>query len=115
MIASPDRQLPGGQSRVQFGPMGRDRPRTRLRETTLRVNIDRLVLDGVPLERRAERALRASLEVELSSLLAAGPPPERTRVGGAEPSLPALQIPACEDPVALGRDIARALYRGLQQ
>jgi hypothetical protein len=67
------------------------------------VNIDRLVLDGVPLTRAQRAALPAAVQSELSRLLAAGPaaPPANprsaspvTRIGADVASAVAGALPA---------------------
>jgi hypothetical protein len=84
-------------------------------ETAVRLHIGRLSLDGFSLEPGQERRVRASLEKELGRLLTEEALPDRLRSGGAVPYLPggALNIAGWKDPADLGRQIARALMKGL--
>ena len=77
------------------------------------LHIERLVLDGLELERGHEPLLRAALEAELTRLIAGG--------GGAglvsAETVPRLPAPGIEtaggdggDPAHLGRRIARSVY-----
>jgi hypothetical protein len=86
-------------------------------ETAVRLHIGRLSLDGFSLEPGQERRVRASLEKELGRLLTEEALPDRLRSGGAVPYLPggALNIAGWKDPADLGRQIARALMKGLQR
>jgi hypothetical protein len=83
----------------------------------VRVQIDRLALDGFRLDPGQEHRVRASLTTELGRLLAGGALPDRLQAGGAVPYLPGgpLHITSWTDPTDLGRQIAQALYRGLQR
>jgi hypothetical protein len=76
------------------------------------LHIERLVLDGLELERGHEPALRAALEAELTRLIADG---GAANLISAE-TVPRLSAPGIEtaagggDPTHLGRSIARSVY-----
>lgn len=79
----------------------------------LRVHIERLSLDGFELDGIGERAVRRSLQQELSRLLS-NTLPDRVQRGGAVRDLGgSLAIASWADPEDLGRQIAGALYQGL--
>jgi hypothetical protein len=82
----------------------------------LRVHVDRLVLDGVPVEPHAGPKLQAAVEAELTRLLAAEVPP-RLFTGAAVPVLrvPSAPLPPDGLPSRLGVQVARALYRSLSR
>ena len=77
------------------------------------LHIERLVLDGVPLNRRQSVALKDALECELSRLL------EHRGLasvaGISVPQLPVadIQLPPGSPPVQWGRQIARSLHAGI--
>jgi hypothetical protein len=78
------------------------------------LHIERLVLDGLELERGHEPALRAALEAELTRLIADG---GAESLASAE-TVPHLSAPGIEtagggDTAHLGRQIARSVYDGL--
>jgi hypothetical protein len=77
------------------------------------VHIERLVIDGIPLNANDGAQLRASLGRELTRLLQRDGLPMRG--GGAVPALtgPPLQIPQMLRPIDLGRQIARNLHESL--
>lgn len=77
------------------------------------LHIERLVLDGLPLNQRQSVVLQNALERELSRLLE-----HRgldTPTGSAVPRLPiaAIQLSAGGQPAQWGRQIARTLYTGI--
>jgi hypothetical protein len=79
------------------------------------VAIERLILDGVPLDAAGRPVLRAAVESELARLLAEGGLSSELRGGGAMPSLRAggIQLEGQESPAQLGKQIARAVYKGM--
>ena len=93
------------------------RPEHPVAGTTVRVQIDRLALEGFNLEPGQQRVLVSTLQDELGRLLSNQTLPHRFRSGGATPHLPGgvLHISASKDPAGLGREIALALYGGLQR
>ncbi len=81
----------------------------------IRLHIDRLVLDGVPLEAGGAQGLQSALEGQLAQLLAEGGLSADLRRGGALRSIRAgnVQIPARPNGSQLGGQIARAVYEGI--
>ena len=77
------------------------------------LHIERLILDGLPLNRREGAVLQNALERELAQLLGQGGIHRLT--GGAVPQLPvpAIQLSPGGQPAQWGRQIARALHGGL--
>jgi hypothetical protein len=83
---------------------------------TIRVAIERLVLDGLPLASGADaQRVGDAIEAELSRLFADGGLDGHLASGTAIPSLvaPSINLVAGESPAALGQRIARAVYRGV--
>jgi len=82
--------------------------------TTIRVQIERLVIHGWPDGRPEE--LRAAVEAELVRLLTEADPGPGFGSGGAAPSVPVASVGATKgDSAALGAAIGRAVYGGLGQ
>lgn len=88
----------------------------------INLHIERLVLDGVALERGQEPLLRAAIEAELSRLLSTGGLAPGMMPGAAVPRLDAgdIQLPGGGDnnnnnAHGLGLQIARALHGGLSR
>ena len=81
----------------------------------INVHIERLVLDGVPVEQRHASRLRTALEQELIRLLCDGGPAAGLSGGGALPriSAGAIKLDSRNDATEFGRDIARAVYEGI--
>lgn len=77
------------------------------------LHIERLVLDGLPLNQRQSVVLQHALERELSRLLDHRGIDAPT--GSAVPQLPiaAIQLSAGGQPAQWGRQIARTLYTGI--
>ncbi len=82
---------------------------------SVRIHVERLVLHGIRLAPGRQAALGAALTGELARLLGAGGVGPRLAAGGAVPELPAATIaaPRSGDPRRFGRQIARAVHRGL--
>jgi len=77
----------------------------------IELHIDRLVLDGLPMSAAQARVLRATLETQLASLLAAAPPTPGH--GYAVPVLRAAPIKPAHAAAPTGRDIARSVHAAL--
>jgi hypothetical protein len=79
------------------------------------VNIERLILEGLPIAASQGPLVQAALEAELGRMLAADGLAASLLAGGARPTLPAsaIQVGSGSDPAALGRQIAQALYGGI--
>jgi hypothetical protein len=78
----------------------------------LNIHIERLILDGLPLEKRHAPQVKATMEKELSRLLAAHGLGQEWRSGGAVPKLRAsgIQLWSETQPSQLGRQIAGSAY-----
>lgn len=80
---------------------------------TVRLHIDRLVLDGLDLPPGGHHALRAAVEGELARLIAAGGLAPALKDSLAVPSIDAPSIDAGGSPRQLGAAIAGAVYAGV--
>lgn len=78
------------------------------------VHIERLVLDGLPLEQRHGRHLQAALEQELVRLLSHAKVPAGLSAGLDARRVDAGRIQLAEraNPAGVGQQIAAAVYRG---
>ena len=81
----------------------------------LRLDIGRLVLDGINLAAGDQAQLKAAVEKELARLMALRGLSPELQSGGAVPSLraPAIRLGGASTPTRLGKQIARAVYGGL--
>ncbi len=79
------------------------------------VNIERLILENLPITAAQGPLIQAALEAELGRLLALDGLASGMLEGGARPTLPvgAIQVGNESDPAALGRQIAHAVYGGI--
>ena len=86
-----------------------------MRPPDLKLHIERLVLDGLPLKPGEERLVQAALEAELTRLLVAGGLAEAWQAGGAVPTLPAVSAPVSQgaSPAVIGRQVAQSVYSSL--
>jgi hypothetical protein len=77
--------------------------------------IDRVVLDGLALDRADARRLDAALKVELARLLAGSGAGPLLRTAGASSAVERMSTPPVRvsDAAQLGRDVARSLHGGL--
>lgn len=83
---------------------------------SIKVHIERLVLDGLPVERHQAPLIQTAVEVELARLLVAdGLAPTLKSGGGATPSVsaPGIQLSSDSNPAQIGQQIARAVYGGI--
>lgn len=78
----------------------------------INLHIERLILDGLPLEARDGAILRAAVEVELARLLTENNVAANWQTGGATPSVraDAIQLTAESSPTQIGRQIAGSIY-----
>ena len=81
----------------------------------INLHIDRLVLDGLPIDRQQGSLVKAAVEAELSRLLTANGLANGLMTGGAMPSAPApgIQMSGDTSPTRLGQQIGRAVYGGI--
>ena len=87
------------------------------RAPSVRVRIERLVLEGLPLTRAQGEQVGAALEAELARLLAEGRLDPALLASVALPSLPAgsLRLGGDASPARLGRQIARAIHERMSR
>lgn len=81
----------------------------------VRLHVERLVLDGLPLAPGQAPLVQAAVEAELARLFAAGGPAPGLASLGAVPALGAGGITLGEGaaPAEIGAQIAQAVYGGL--
>jgi hypothetical protein len=81
----------------------------------IRLHIERLILDGLPVTRAQGWQVKAAMEAELTRMLAKGGLNRELQQGGAAPQVRADAIrPAAEgSPAQLGRQIAQSVYGGI--
>jgi hypothetical protein len=78
---------------------------------TIRIDVERLVIDGIELDARGAEALRAAVAAELVRLFEQRRPGAGLG-GGAVPMLraPAVQFDAGASPTRMGSQVAQAVY-----
>jgi hypothetical protein len=80
----------------------------------IRVDIERLILDGIDIPAGQRPRLQAAVETELTRLLSTGGLNSVLTSGG---SLPSVRVQALnysgDNPAQLGKQIARSVYGGL--
>lgn len=81
----------------------------------IRVHIERLVLDGLPVGRHQGPVIQAAVEAELTRLLGADGLAGSLISGGATPSVlaPGIRLAPESSPTQLGQQIGRAVYGGI--
>jgi hypothetical protein len=81
----------------------------------LNIHIERLVLDGLPLERNQGPLVQAAVEAELSRLLSENGLAADLQAGVALPSVNAsgIQVAPGNSPAQVGRQIAQSIYGGI--
>jgi hypothetical protein len=81
----------------------------------INIQIERLVLDPLPIGRHQGSLLKAAVEADLSRLIDADGLADNLMSGGAVPSMPApnIQLGSDNNPTKLGQQIGRAVYGGL--
>lgn len=79
---------------------------------TITLRIDRIVLDGVPLQARDVAGLRDALQVELATLLSGAREPRRSVFR----SQALGEAVTCQSrPADLARDVARSIHGALRE
>jgi hypothetical protein len=83
----------------------------------INLHIERLILDGLPLEARDGAAVRAAVETELARLLSHNDGATSRQTGGATPSVraDAIQVTAQSSPTQIGQQIAGSIYGGIDK
>lgn len=81
----------------------------------IHVYIERLILDGLPVDRIQAPRIHMAVEAELRRLLLDDGLSADLQAGGALPAIraDAIQLPAGNDPLQIGTQIARSIYRGI--
>jgi hypothetical protein len=81
----------------------------------IELHIERLILDGLPIERMDGPMVQAAVESELARLLTAEGLHPALLSGGAMPSVRggSIQLTSDSNPTSLGTEIAQAAYGGL--
>jgi hypothetical protein len=81
----------------------------------IELHIERLILDGLPVEMRERAFIQSALEAELARLLAENGLAPMLMEGGALPQLSAGSVQLTNDmtPPGLGQQIAGAVYAGI--
>lgn len=77
------------------------------------VEIERLVLDGLPVNNRDSHVVRAAVEKELARMLAVDGISRESVSGGSVPRLRAPGVRIGGTPAAMGNSIASAVHRSL--
>jgi hypothetical protein len=81
----------------------------------INVHIERLILDGLPIERRDGAAVQAAVEAELARLFHAGQLSPALRSSSMVAGLRAafIELPESVSPAGLGQQIAQAVHTSL--
>jgi hypothetical protein len=81
----------------------------------IRLHIERLVLDGLPVTSAQGPRVKAAIEAELGRLLSEGGVSPELASGAALPSVhaPAVQSPRGIAPAQLGTQIAQSVFAGV--
>lgn len=81
----------------------------------LNLHIERLILDSLPVERRASAAIQAAVEVELHRLFAAGDLSMVQTMNVAVPRIAAnpLELSSAIEPKELGAQVAQSVYQSI--
>lgn len=81
----------------------------------VRLHIERLILDDLPLRGSQQALVQGVVEQELARLIEVNGVGPDTMAGGARPSVPLTVMHMTEggSPVQIGRQIAQAVYQGI--
>lgn len=84
-------------------------------QSNIHLHIERLILDGLPIERAQGPHVQAAVEAELTRLLAGNGLASDLQGGGAVPNLNvnAIQLAAGSGPAQIGTQIAQSVYGGI--
>ena len=82
----------------------------------INIDIERMILEGMPMPPSQRRKLQAAVKDELTRLLATEGIPENWLSGGVVPSVPsgAIQVKPGTNPTKMGQQIAQGIYRGMK-
>jgi hypothetical protein len=83
----------------------------------IHVHIERLVLDGLPMDRRSGLLVQAAIERELGRMFKERAHSENLISGGATPYLRTddISVPPDGDAAQIGGDVARSIHGGLHR
>jgi hypothetical protein len=81
----------------------------------IRLHIERLVLDGLPVTTAQAPRVKAAIEAELGRLLSEGGVSRELASGAALPNVnaPTVHAPRGASPAQLGRQIAQSVFAGV--
>ena len=81
----------------------------------IHLHIERLILDGLQIERAQGPHVQAAVEAELTRLLTENGLGAASATGGAVPSVPvnAIQLAPDSSPAQMGIQIAQSVYSGI--
>ncbi len=82
----------------------------------IRVYVDQLILDGLPVDQSQGPRIQAAMEAELARLLIESPSALHLQAGIALPSVSAheIQLAAGSSPTRMGMQIAQSVYSGIE-
>jgi hypothetical protein len=82
----------------------------------IRINIERLILDGLPITHSQGPLVQAAVEAELTRLLTENGLAGSLQEGGAVPSVRAnvIQLTSGSTPSQIGTQIAQSVYSGIR-
>lgn len=81
---------------------------------TIKVHIDRLIMDGMPVKGHEGAVVQRAMEEELARLITEGGLSTEFASGRAYPEVPSRNISVSgSDAKGIGREIARAVYGGI--
>src|SRR6202008_474567 len=102
-------ETPDQRSRFRMGATGGGR------RVNINLHIERLILDGLPVEPQQHAQVQAAVETELARLLVAGGVNSGLLTGAARPSLRAGAINVSNETNAthLGSQIAQSVHGGI--
>lgn len=82
----------------------------------INIQIERLVLEGLPIAISEGRLLQGAVEVELGRLLSAEGLPDNWQAAGVVSHVPsgAIQLKPETNPTQMGQQIAQGIYRGIK-
>ena len=86
-----------------------------MRKPDIHLHIERLILDGLPIEHGQGPHVQAAVEAEMTRLLTENGLAEHLQSGGALPRLNAhaIQLAPGASPAQLGQQIAQSVFGGL--
>jgi hypothetical protein len=81
----------------------------------IRIHIERLILEGLPITHSQVPLVQAAVESELARLLTENGLGESLQAGGAMPSVRAngMQLASGSKPAQIGTQIAQSVYSGI--